>query len=188
MASSWFLFSTHIPQVFAGRWPGERRRWLCSVWRHNLLPVRIPNVGEGQNGEIRCHKFFVSLVFLFWSKGQKVFLVYRQLNSCPILVFYLPTCYYFPGLQFLNKMTAIGLVSNYLLRKTINMTYPSLNILNIVCLMVELNRILWNKQQMQLYPVNFIPLLGSLYMFRVLYTPIIRSTYLLHGAESLLRS
>jgi len=29
---------------------------------------------------------------------------------------------------------------------------------------------------MQLYPVNFIPLLGSLYMFRVFHTPIIRST------------
>ena len=36
--------------------------------------------------------------------------------------------------------------------------------------------ILWNKKQMQLYAVNFIPLLGSLYMFRVFYTPIIRST------------
>ena len=36
--------------------------------------------------------------------------------------------------------------------------------------------ILWNNQQMQLYSVNFIPLLGSLYMFRVFYTPIIRST------------
>ena len=35
-----------------------------------------------------------------------------------------------------------------------------------------------NKQQMQLYAVNFIPLLGSLYMFRVFYTPIIRSTIL----------
>jgi len=29
---------------------------------------------------------------------------------------------------------------------------------------------------MQLYAVNFIPLLGSLYMFRVFYTAIIRST------------
>ena len=29
---------------------------------------------------------------------------------------------------------------------------------------------------MQLYAVNFIPLLRSLYMFRVFYTPIIRST------------
>ena len=29
---------------------------------------------------------------------------------------------------------------------------------------------------MHLYAVNFIPLLGSLYMFRVFYTPIIRST------------
>jgi len=29
---------------------------------------------------------------------------------------------------------------------------------------------------MQLYAVNYIPLLGSLYMFRVFYTPIIRST------------
>ena len=36
--------------------------------------------------------------------------------------------------------------------------------------------ILRNNQQMQLYAVNFIPLLGSLYMFRVFYTPIIRST------------
>ena len=34
---------------------------------------------------------------------------------------------------------------------------------------------LWNNQQMQLYAVSFIPLLGSLYMFRVFYTPIIRS-------------
>ena len=33
-----------------------------------------------------------------------------------------------------------------------------------------------NNLQMQLYAVNFIPLLGSLYMFRVFYTPIIRST------------
>ena len=29
---------------------------------------------------------------------------------------------------------------------------------------------------MQLYAVNFIPLLGPLYMFWVFYTPIIRST------------
>jgi len=29
---------------------------------------------------------------------------------------------------------------------------------------------------MQLYAVNFIPLLGSLYMYRVFYKPIIRST------------
>jgi len=29
---------------------------------------------------------------------------------------------------------------------------------------------------MQLYAVNFIPLLGSLYMFRVFYTLVIRST------------
>ena len=35
-----------------------------------------------------------------------------------------------------------------------------------------------NNQPMQLYAVNFIPLLGSLYMFRVFYTPIIRSTTL----------
>ena len=35
-----------------------------------------------------------------------------------------------------------------------------------------------NNQQMQLYALNFIPLLGSLYMFRVFYTPIIRSTIL----------
>ena len=38
------------------------------------------------------------------------------------------------------------------------------------------NIILWNNQQMQLYAVDFMPLLGSLYMFRVFYTPIIRST------------
>ena len=31
---------------------------------------------------------------------------------------------------------------------------------------------------MLLYAVNFIPLLDSLYMFRVFYTPIIRSTIL----------
>ena len=35
-----------------------------------------------------------------------------------------------------------------------------------------------NNQQIQLYAVNFIPLLGSLYIFRVFYTPIIRSTIL----------
>ena len=35
-----------------------------------------------------------------------------------------------------------------------------------------------NNQQMQLYAVNFIPLLGSFYMFRVFYAPIIRSTIL----------
>jgi len=29
---------------------------------------------------------------------------------------------------------------------------------------------------MQLYAVNLIPLLGSLYMFRVFYAPIIRTT------------
>ena len=33
-----------------------------------------------------------------------------------------------------------------------------------------------NNQQMQQYAVNFILLLGSLYMFRVFYTPIIGST------------
>ena len=31
---------------------------------------------------------------------------------------------------------------------------------------------------MQLFTVNFIPLSGSLYMFRAFYTPIIRSTIL----------
>jgi len=36
--------------------------------------------------------------------------------------------------------------------------------------------ILWNNQQMQLYTDKFILLLGSLYMFRVIYTHIIRST------------
>ena len=36
--------------------------------------------------------------------------------------------------------------------------------------------ILWNNQQVQLYAVKFIPLLVSLYMFRVSYTPITRST------------
>ena len=35
-----------------------------------------------------------------------------------------------------------------------------------------------NNQQMQLYAVNFIPLLGSLCVFRAFYTPIIRSTIL----------
>ena len=35
---------------------------------------------------------------------------------------------------------------------------------------------LWNNWQMHLYAVNFIPLLGSLYMFWVFYTSIIRST------------
>ena len=35
---------------------------------------------------------------------------------------------------------------------------------------------LWNNQQMQLYAGNFIPLPVTLYMFRVPYTPIIRST------------
>ena len=38
------------------------------------------------------------------------------------------------------------------------------------------HNILRNNQQMQLYAVNFIPLLVSLYMFQVPYTPIIRST------------
>ena len=38
--------------------------------------------------------------------------------------------------------------------------------------------ILLNNQQMQLFAVNFIPLPGSLYMFREFYTPIIRSTIL----------
>ena len=40
----------------------------------------------------------------------------------------------------------------------------------------NLSNLLWNNRQMQLYAVNFIPLLGSLYMFRAFYTPIIRST------------
>ena len=44
--------------------------------------------------------------------------------------------------------------------------------------------ILWNNQQMQLYAVNFIPLLGSLYMFRVFYTPVIRSTILKHQEKT----
>ena len=46
--------------------------------------------------------------------------------------------------------------------------------------------ILWNNQQMQLYAVNFIPLLGSLYMFRVPYTPIIRSTIFNCGLQATL--
>ena len=36
--------------------------------------------------------------------------------------------------------------------------------------------ILLNKQHIQPFAVNFIPLPGSLYMFRVFYTPIISST------------
>ena len=38
------------------------------------------------------------------------------------------------------------------------------------------HNILWNNKQMQLYAVNFIPLLSSLCMFRAPHTPIIRST------------
>ena len=38
------------------------------------------------------------------------------------------------------------------------------------------HNILWNNQQMQLYAVNYITLLSSLYMFRAPHTPIIRST------------
>ena len=34
-----------------------------------------------------------------------------------------------------------------------------------------------NNQQMQLYAVNFIPLLRSLYMFRVFYTPIMSTIF-----------
>ena len=34
-----------------------------------------------------------------------------------------------------------------------------------------------NNQQMQLYAVNFIPLLSSLYMFRATHTPILRGTH-----------
>ena len=45
-----------------------------------------------------------------------------------------------------------------------------------LCLRDTLYLFLWNNQQMQLYAVNFIPMLGSLYMFRVFYTPIIKST------------
>ena len=41
------------------------------------------------------------------------------------------------------------------------------------CKLIQLSM---NNQQMQLYAINFIPLLCSLYMFRVFYTPIIRST------------
>ena len=47
---------------------------------------------------------------------------------------------------------------------------------NFTLTLFLLYSILRNNQQMQLYAVNFIPLLGSLYMFRVFYTPIIRST------------
>jgi hypothetical protein len=41
---------------------------------------------------------------------------------------------------------------------------------------------------MQLYSVNFIPLLGSLYMFRVSYTPIIRSTLFKQYLQSLVQA
>jgi hypothetical protein len=34
-----------------------------------LCPVRITNVGERQDGETRCHKIFLSFIFLLWSKG-----------------------------------------------------------------------------------------------------------------------
>ena len=44
-----------------------------------------------------------------------------------------------------------------------------------------------NDQQMQLYAVNFIPMPGSLYMFRVFYTPIIRGTILKTGLQATLR-
>ena len=36
--------------------------------------------------------------------------------------------------------------------------------------------VLWNDKQMQLYAVNFIPLISSLYTFQAPHTPIIRST------------
>ena len=46
-----------------------------------------------------------------------------------------------------------------------NMTHSTEQCVNIC------QEIVWNNQQMQLYAVNFIPLLGSLYMFRVCKTP-----------------
>ena len=56
-----------------------------------------------------------------------------------------------------------------------NTEWRMINFMFIVpCIIIPY--ILWNNQQMHLYAVNFIPLLGSLYMFRVFYTPIIRST------------
>jgi len=49
----------------------------------------------------------------------------------------------------------------------------------ILCLWFRASlSILLNNQQMQLFAVNFIPLLGSLYMFRAFYTPIIGSIIL----------
>ena len=45
-----------------------------------------------------------------------------------------------------------------------------------LCYSFDKLHVLWSNQQMHLYAVNFIPLLGSLYMFRVFCTPIIKST------------
>ena len=62
--------------------------------------------------------------------------------------------------------------------------FPLLAVLNTWILLNQeegqkhefISLILWNNQQMELYAVNFIPLLSSLYMFRAPHTPIIRST------------
>jgi hypothetical protein len=47
-----------------------------------------------------------------------------------------------------------------------------------VCILAQAGKRMFAEStvQLQLHAVNFIPLLGSLYMFRVFYAPIIRST------------
>ena len=58
-------------------------------------------------------------------------------------------------------------------RQAVNITFT------ILCLWFRASKsVLLNNQQMQLFAVNFIPLPGSLYMFRAFYTPIIRSAIL----------
>ena len=84
-------------------------------------------------------------------------------------------------LQIYNYITNIICKASHLSAALTNTEkYHILPIENILCfykVKCVFIYILWNnQQQMQLYAVNFIPLLGSLYMFRVFYTPIIRST------------
>ena len=81
-----------------------------------------------------------------------------------------------PGLDLWTVLPVVSCISTVLSWLSGNVTTDMKKSHYLMSQCTLFYSILWNNQQMQLYAVNFIPLLGSLYMFRVFYTPIIRST------------
>ena len=89
-----------------------------------------------------------------WSKNQ-LFIPIANLTSVQ------------KGIAYSGTKIYISLPSNILNLKNDKKQFKNDFMFMVPCIILYS----MNNQQMQLYAVNFIPLLGSLYMFRVFYTP-----------------